>query len=52
MDVKLKPADPGYYQAPAQSLPAEREWWLQLDARVGEFDQFSGKRTFEVRGSD
>jgi copper transport protein len=47
--IKLKRAEAGQYKAAAQMLPVQGQWQLQLDARVSDFDAFSGKADFDVR---
>jgi copper transport protein len=47
--IKLKRDEAGHYEAPAQMLPVQGQWQMELDARVSEFDAFTGKADFDVR---
>jgi copper transport protein len=48
LKIKLKRAEAGQFKAPAQMLPVQGRWQMELDARVSEFDAFSAKAKFDV----
>lgn len=49
LDVKLLPAGPGHYIAPAMNIPGAGTWTLAVTVRVDEFTATAASVTFPVR---
>jgi copper transport protein len=47
--IKMKGHGAGQFEAPAQMLAVQGEWQMDVDARVSDWDAFSGKAKFDVR---